>query len=71
MTNSIASRTWLPHLPVWYVQFVPGECPFGTAAADWGWTDDPAKAKPLSPYWSRRFAADMRRTGGRFTLRQV
>lgn len=66
----IGSRVWLPHLPFWYVQFVPGECAFGPAA-DWGYTDNPAKARKLGVYWSRRFAADMRRVGAKYALREV
>jgi hypothetical protein len=31
--------------------------------ADWGYTTDPAKAIPLSPYWQKRFAADCRHVG--------
>lgn len=35
----------------------------GQGGADWGWTDKPSEAMALSPYWQRRFRADMRRCG--------
>lgn len=49
---------------VLYVSALPGE-----GGADWGYTtrfegvNGMDKAKPLSPYWWRRFAADMRKCG--------
>jgi hypothetical protein len=69
MNKKIASRVWMPHLPALYVREMPHEGPDG--GPDWGYTDDPGKATPLSPYWYRRFAADMRRVGAKFNLRDA
>lgn len=35
----------------------------GHGGVDWGWTDKPNEAAALTPYWQRRFKADMRRCG--------
>jgi hypothetical protein len=43
---------------IYYVAQVPGE-----DGADWGYVTDPKKAKRLSRYWQRRFAASCRRCG--------
>ena len=49
---------------LWYVAHLPGE-----GGVDWGYSSNgPGKgtlddAKPLSPYWQRRFKADMQRLG--------
>jgi hypothetical protein len=53
----ICSRLWRPGL-VFYVRELPGE-----GGADWGYVDEPKKARPVSTYWARRFIADMRRVG--------
>ncbi len=42
----------------WFVSEKPGE-----GGVDWGYVLTAAEAKPLSTYWARRFAADMRRVG--------
>jgi hypothetical protein len=34
-----------------------------TGGSDWGYVDRRADAAPLSPYWQRRFRADMIRVG--------
>jgi hypothetical protein len=62
--DAIASRVWLPHLPLFYVSELPGE-----GGIDWGYTTDASKARLLSAYWQRRFAADCRRCNAeaRFT----
>jgi hypothetical protein len=53
----IAARVWHPlRRETWYVSEVPGD-----GGVDWGYVTDRAKALPLSPYWQRRFRADMRR----------
>jgi|GEM_PF-4777177 len=39
-----------------YVSEIPGE-----GGVDWGYTNDPKKAKRLSHYWMRRFVNDCRR----------
>ena len=59
----IAWRQWDART-VFYVQFLPGE-----EGADWGYTTDVEKARPLSPYWQRRFRAYLARMGkvARFT----
>lgn len=54
----IAYRYWSKAVPIFYVAQVPGE-----AGADWGYVTEAAKAKPLNPYWQRRFAADCRAVG--------
>ena len=46
--------------PASYVEAVPGE-----GGADWGYTGSASRAKPLSPYWQRRFRADMERVNAR------
>jgi hypothetical protein len=33
----------------------------GEGGTDWGYTDDPGKARPLNTHWMRRFVADMNR----------
>jgi hypothetical protein len=53
----VCSRAWQPGL-TFYVRERPGE-----GGADWGYTDEPAKARPITRYWARRFAKDMERVG--------
>lgn len=43
---------------VMYVSEVPGD-----GGVDWGYVGNVDKAKPMSPYWRRRFFCDMRRVG--------
>jgi hypothetical protein len=43
---------------VLYVDSVPGD-----GGADWGYSSNSQNAKVLSPYWQRRFRADMERVG--------
>jgi hypothetical protein len=63
--------------PTWYVSDLPGHAgnkritETAERNSDWGYTSDRAKALPLSVYWQRRFAADMRRVGGVFQLSQA
>ena len=51
-----AFKTWTAGITdrrtdaVWYVAQVPGE-----GGVCWGWTDDPAKARPLTIGWLARF----------------
>lgn len=54
---------WIRGNPTWYVSHLPGE-----GGVDWGWDDRPSHAKPLSPYWQRRFCADMAYVGTRARL---
>ena len=42
----------------WYAGALPGD-----GGKDWGYTDDPDKALPLSTYWKRRFVANARACG--------
>lgn len=35
----------------------------GDGGKDWGWTHSRAEAKPLTPYWQRRYRADRRACG--------
>jgi hypothetical protein len=57
--TKIAMRLWSqkPYI-IYYVSETPGD-----DGADWGYTQEVAKAKQLSVYWQRRFLADMRRVG--------
>ena len=41
-----------------YVSELPGE-----GGVDWGYTPDASKAKPLTDYWWKRFAANRRHCG--------
>lgn len=41
-----------------YIGNLPGD-----GGVDWGWTEKRSEAKPLTPYWQRRFKADRRRCG--------
>jgi len=43
---------------LWYVDSLPGE-----GGVDWGYTGSSSKARTLTPYWQRRFAATMRHLG--------
>lgn len=63
--SRIAQVTYIPTRAPWYVADLPG-CNRDVREpqnprSDWGYTEDIAKALPLSPYWQRRFAADSRR----------
>jgi len=42
----------------WYVSATPGD-----GGVDWAYTGNRSEAIVLSPYWQKRFAADMRRVG--------
>lgn len=35
----------------------------GDGGKDWEWTQDPKLKRPMSPYWTRRFRAEMRDLG--------
>lgn len=35
----------------------------GDGGKDWGWTHNRAEAKPLTPYWQRRYRTDRRACG--------
>lgn len=52
-----AGRLWSkkPYVFYWVAQ-LPGE-----EGVDWGYVTDSSKAKLLTPYWQRRFAAYCRR----------
>lgn len=56
-------RTARGYTPRWWVSDLPGhngavKIQVGDGRkSDWGWTDDKAKAIPLTPYWQRRFMA--------------
>lgn len=52
----ICNRLW--GNKVFYVRELPGE-----GGVDWGYTDEPAKARPISTYWKKRFMADMKKVG--------
>ena len=43
---------------VFYVSQLPGE-----GGVDWGYSENPSKAIPVSRYWQRRFKADCARVG--------
>ena len=45
---------------LWYVANLPGD-----QGVDWGYSPKVNQALPLSPYWQRRFAADMRRVNAK------
>lgn len=63
---AIASRQWDKHT-IFYVSDLPGHS--GTVRiktgaernADWGYSSERKHAINLTPYWQRRFLADMRR----------
>jgi hypothetical protein len=60
-TKTCAWREWIHgqlHNNTYWVSDLPGH-----GGKDWGYTLDSRKAIHLSPYWQRRFAADMRRVG--------
>ena len=59
-TEAYAHRAGLPrgHAGIMWVANLP--CRGGV---DWGYTQDPKQALLISPYWQRRFKADMYRVG--------
>jgi hypothetical protein len=57
--DAIAHRPGPGGRGVWYVTELPGQ-----GGKDWGY-GNASRAIPLSPYWQRRFAADMARVGSR------
>ena len=59
----LASRVWRQGVcaPItFWVQFRPGD-----EGKDWGYTENPSAALPLSPYWCRRFASYCRHVNAR------
>lgn len=58
---AIAYRQWMNK--TFYVANLPGE-----GGVDWGWDDRASHARKLSPYWQRRFAADMRYIGDPYRI---
>lgn len=57
--TKIAYRDWCKGQGItFYVAQLPGD-----DGVDWGYTEKPSQAKPLTPYWQRKFAADCRRVG--------
>ena len=56
----LAYRVWNPNKP--WQRFYAAQHP-GEDGVDWGYVTDRAKARNLSPYWERRFAANARRCG--------
>lgn len=50
---------------LYFVSHFPGE-----GVKDWGYDMDPRKAKRASPYWVKRFRADMQRAGQRAGVRE-
>lgn len=58
-TKFVCSRLWSPG-KTFYVAATPGQ-----GGKDWGYETESGKAIPISPYWKRRFMADMGRVNGR------
>jgi hypothetical protein len=58
-TKFNCQRQWKPGL-VFYVRELPGD-----GGADYGYTEEPGKAVPISAYWMRRFRADMNRVSAK------
>ena len=61
---ALAARVLNPERGVWwYVSELPGQ-----GGVDWGYNKSADKAIKLTPYWQKRFRADMRRVGAQNRL---
>lgn len=59
-------RDDFPDGALYYVSHFPGE-----GGKDWGYDKNPSKAKRASPYWVKRFRADMQRVGKSAGVREA